>query len=586
MTPNDPQEVETRARMMVAVILSLLILFGFQFFFPSSKPVQNQASPQKTAELAVASSEVRIKNREEAVSEGGRISINGKKIKGSLSLTGARIDDLVLSNYYETGAHSKNVELLSPAGTPEAYYVEDGWLSGEPGIALPGAQTVWSFAPNSAREITSGGKPVVLQWNNEQGLIFEKAISLDDNYLFTVTQRVSNKTGKDVVLNAYHLTARANMPHDFKGFFVLHEGPLGFLGKERYEPQYKNLLKGDKVELENTKGWLGITDKYWLVALLPQPDQAFNARIMGTKDNDGHQRFQSDAVLSATTVKPGESTEETSHVYAGVKDLSLMQSYEDVHGFDKLELGIDFGMWYFITKPFYFLLHFLMHTTGSVAVSILLMTVIIRAAVFPLASKSFRSMAKMKLVAPKLKELQDKYKDDRTRLQMEIYELYRKEDVNPFSGCWPMFIQIPIFFALYKVILISVELRQAPFWGWIHDLSAPDPTTVFNLFGLIPWTPPAPLMIGAWPVLFCISMILQMRLSPPPADPTQAKIQEYFPYIVTVMMAQFASGLVIYWTWSNFLGTIQQYYILKKIGGHETSIIKGHADRRKKKHGQ
>lgn len=583
---KNPHEVEDRARLMGALVLSIIIMLGFHFFVikPQQERVQKQAAAVATQKqnAEIAKNDVKILPRADVVNAGGRIQIVGKQIRGSLPLKGARIDDILLNEHFTTTDNTDNVPLLSPAGTEDAYYVETGWLAAKEGMNMPGPDTVWHLASGSADKIVSGGPAVVLQWDNGQGLTFERSIALDEHYLFTVTQKVVNKTGGDVVLNAYHLAARHSLPHDFKGFFVLHEGPVGYIGNKLKEPSYKDLSKGDKIEVDNTDGWVGISDKYWLVALLPQKDKKFNARIMA--DTSGAKPvFQTDTVSPAVTVPMSGSAEDVSYIYAGVKDMPVMKTYEKDYGFNKLELGIDFGMWSFITKPFFYLLHFLMHTIGNVGAAILLMTVIVRTAVFPLASKSFRSMAKMKVVAPKLKELQEQYKHDKNKLQMEIFELYKKEDVNPFSGCWPMLIQIPIFFALYKVILISVELRHAPFWGWIHDLSAPDPTSVFNLFGLIPWTPPTALMIGVWPVLFCISMVVQKRLSPPLADPTQEKIQTYFPYIVTVMMAHFAVGLVIYWTWSNVLGTLQQYYILKKVGGEDTSLIRGHSGRRKKK---
>ena len=579
-----PKSAEDQARLIVALVLSLVILFGFNYIFaPNSahKKAEQQVA-EKQAEIA--KSPAKIASREDVLAASGRrIKITGDKVTGSLPLKGGRLDDLLLKGHYTTVEKKDNVPLLIPTGAPHAYYLEAGWIADDAGVKVPGANDVWSLAPGSATEITSAGKPVVLQWSNGQGLTFERAISLDKNYLFTVTERVRNNGSKPVTLNAYQAAARQGLPEGFSGFFVLHEGPIGFLNKELEDPAYKDLFKGDKITRAGVSGWLGMTDKYWMVALLPKPGTTFNARMVAQPD--GPQTiYQTDAVLPAKTIAPGESVEETVQIYAGVKDLSLIQSYQQTHGFDQLELSMDFGMWYFITKPFYYLLHLLQSMAGgSIAVAILLMTVIVRSAVFPLASKSFRSMAKMRIIAPQMKELQDKYKGDKQRLQMEIFELYKREDVNPFSGCWPIIIQIPIFFALYKVILISVELRHAPFWGWVHDLSAPDPTTLFNLFGLLPFTPPQMLMIGGWPILFCLSMVMQQRISPPPTDPTQEMVQQYFPFFITFMMAHFAVGLVIYWTWSNVLGTLQQYYILKKVGGEETSLIRGHASRRKKK---
>lgn len=586
---HNPNEAGDRARLILAIVISLVILFGFHFFV--DKPMQEaarqqrEAATQKTTSQKAAVAQVqgdKVVPRDQAVADGGRVPVVGGKVRGSVSLKGARLDDLLLNEHYTTVEKKENVALLSPSGTPAAYYVDSGWLANKTDVVLPGNETLWHFADGSPREVKAGGAPVVLQWDNGHGIVFERSFAVDKNYLFEVVQRIRNNTGAEIGFNAYHLVSRHSMPHDFSGFFVLHEGPVAFLNDELEEPDYKDLLKGETIEADKTSGWVGISDKYWSVTILPEPGTKFNARIMADKSG-ARPVYQADTVSTTFVAAPGAVIEEKSYVYAGAKNLGVIKTYQDKYGFRNLELSIDFGMWYLITKPLYYLLHFLIHAMGSVAAAILLMTVIVRGAVFPLANKSFISMAKMKNVAPQMKELQEKHKGDKAKLQMEIYELYKREDVNPFSGCWPMLIQIPIFFALYKVILISVELRHAPFWGWVHDLSAPDPTSVFNLFGLIPWTPPQPLMIGAWPLLFCLSMILQKRISPPMADPMQEKLHTYFPYFVTVMMAHFSVGLVIYWTWSNILGTIQQYYILKKVGGEDTSLIRGHAGRRKKK---
>ena len=587
--PRHPKDSEDQARLIVAVVLSLLVLFGFHHFYekPRAEQLQKQQQiemAQKKAAVAVSGAESGdiVRTRAEVVADTQRIPVTGKKISGSVSLKGARIDDLLLSDQFTAVGSKENVALLSPSGTLGAYYVENGWLFEGKDIAVPAADTVWSMAPGSPAEIVSGGPAVTLQWDNGQGVVFEQDIALDDNYLFTVTQRVKNNTANDVKFNTYHLAARSSLPVDFEGFFVLHEGPVGYLGGKLHEPDYKELDEGEKIELSGTEGWLGITDKYWLVGLLPEPGQKINARVIGSSAN-GKPHYQTDIVSAVYTTAPGQSAEGKIHVYAGVKNLHLIQAYEKQYGFKSLDLSIDFGIWYFITKPFFFLFHFLSGFFGNIGLAILGMTVLVRAAVYPLADKSFRSMAKMKSVTPQLKELQEKYGKDKEKLQAEIYSLYAREKVNPFSGCWPIFVQIPIFFALYKVILISVELRHAPFWGWIDDLSAPDPTSMFNLFGLIPWAPPSFLMIGAWPLLFCLTMILQKRISPPLPDKTQEQLQGMFPYVITFMLAHFASGLVIYWTWSNVLGILQQYYILKTVGGEDTSLIRGHRARRKKK---
>lgn len=590
--PINPNEGSDRKNMMIAVVVSLAILFGFHHFVdkPRQEKLRAQAiivaeQQQKAAASgtsAVAVDENAVKPRAKVLAADKRITITGSKVSGSLSLKGAMIDDLLLLNHYVDLSKKEHVALLSPSGTEHAYFTGSGWVAADSKTAVPDDESVWQLAANSPTSIEGGGKPVVLEWSNGSGLTFRKEISLDDSYLFAVTDSVTNNGASAVKLNRYALVSRRGMPEGYSGMFVLHEGPFGYLGGKEYDPSYKDLIKGEKTEVNAASGFLGITDKYWMVMLLPEPAAVVDARVTGERTHNAPTQFQSDVTYAASEVAAGATVDITSHVYAGVKNLATIKGYETAFGFNNLSLSMDFGMWWFITIPFYWLLHFLADQTGNIAIAILLMTVIVRAAVFNLAAKSFRSMAKMKVVTPMMKELQTKYADDKPKLQAEIFELYKREQVNPFSGCWPVLIQIPIFFALYKVILLSVELRHAPFWGWIHDLSAPDPTTIFNLFGLIPWSPPQMLMIGAWPVLFCLSMIIQKRLSPPMPDEMQEKIQGWFPYIVTIMLAHFASGLVIYWTWSNVLGVLQQYYILKKVGGEETSLIRGHVSRRKK----
>ncbi|HRJ67123.1 MAG TPA: membrane protein insertase YidC [Alphaproteobacteria bacterium] len=590
MKKYDPHEADDRARLMLAVVISLCIFLGFYFFVEKPKMEERRIAAEKSLELKKAERKAEVteadsaeRPRAEVIAEsGGRIAIRGARVTGSLALKGGRIDDLLLSEHFKHLDRQENVELLTPAGAHGSFYVEHGWLAGRSGVTLPGADTVWTLAADSPREIIGGGKAVVLEWDNGAGLTFRRSIRLDENFLFTVTQTVTNKTGETLDLNAYEMVARRGKPVDFSGFFVLHEGPVGFLGKDGIEPQYKKLEKGDKIEYENTSGWLGITDKYWMVSLLPTPDTRFNARIVGTPAA-GRFVYQSDIVGETKRLANGESAEVTSYVYAGVKEQPLIRSYEKLYNFKNLEYGIDFGMWHILTKPLFLLFHYLSSWTGSVAMAILLLTVVVRTFLFPLNNKSFRSMAKMRVLAPRMKEIQEQYKTDKAGMQMAFMELYKKEDVNPFSGCWPMILQIPIMFSLYKVILISVDLRHAPFWGWVQDMSAPDPTNLFNLFGLIPWDPPPPLYFGAWPILFLLTMIQLKRISPPMTDPMQEKLQAYFPYVISVLLAHFAAGLVIYWTWSNVLSILQQYYILKTVGNEDTSLLRGHSARKKKR---
>ena len=581
LTPHDPRDATDHNRMIIAVILSLVILLGYEMLFArDTPPPQPATQAEAVARTATLSQEAaKPLTREQALSGAGRIAIKGARVTGSLSLKGARLDDLSLNGHYKTVEKKEPVSLLNPSRAPHAFYAESGWVAERAGIAVPGPDTVWSLVRGSATVLESNGKPVVLQWDNGQGLVFERALTLDGNYLFSVTQRIINNTGESLSFNPYYLVSRTGRPPDFQGTYILHEGPIGYLGEKHVEASYNDLADGEKTEENGTHGWLGITDRYWMVTLLPQPGDTFNARIVG----DAAQHFQTDIVESTLTVAPGQTAENKVWVYAGVKDLGVMQSYQQQYGFRNLNLNIDFGIWFFITQPFYMLFHFLAGILGHIGFAILAITVLIRVALFPLATRSYISMARMKVIMPMLKEIQAKHKDDKVAMQMEIMDLYKRENANPFSGCWPLIVQIPIFFALYKVILLSAELRHAPFPGWVYDLSAPDPTNIFTLFGLIPWEPPGILHIGLWPLLFCLTMIVQKRLSPPMPDPVQEKIHTYFPYFITVMLANFAAGLVIYWTWSNTLAVLQQYYILRKYGQEEVSLLRGHHQRRKPK---
>lgn len=599
MRPNDPHSAEDRARTMIAVVLSLAILLAYYVFY--AKPHSDALRAQQVLEqekagathasapgaVPAAGKDATVKvSRSDALKETPRVPVEGKRIEGSIALKGARFDDIRLEEYFQDISKSAKVALLSPANSDHGYYVDNGWLSND-NTPLPGKDTLWTLSPNGAQSVKSGGKPVILTWDNGHGLKFETDIALDDDFLFTITQRVTNTGNAPLSLNPYHTTSRNSLPEDYRGFYALHEGPIGSFDGKTIDPQYKSLASSNGgYDLPDKTGWLGISDRYWLVTMLPKPDQHFNASIKGEKFGQPDQHYQADIVDATMTVKAGDTLEETSYLYTGAKSLKPIQKYQDTLGFKNFEVAFDFGIYYIITKPFYYLLTFLIQMSGNVGLGMLLMTVIVRGGMFPVASKSFRSMAKMRIVGPMMKELQEKYKDDKVALQAEVFELYKKYDVNPFSGCLPVFIQIPVFFALYKVILLSVELRQAPFWGWIQDLSSPDPTSIFNLFGLLPYAPPFSLTLGAWPCIYCVTMLLQKRISPPLPDPAQERMQTYFPYFFSLMMSQFPSGLVIYYSWSNLLGVLQQYYILKQVGGHDTSLLRGHSQRRKKKGGK
>lgn len=592
--PYDPHEPKDSSRMILAIIVSLLILFGFHHLYekPRIEALEQARSTSATAPAALDVAQAPTRQQAEhalAVASAPtekatapRLEIRGEKVFGSISLAGLRLDELYLTDYYETIERENKVKLLAPAGEEKAYYIESGWLADRQEVAVPNASSLWQFAPGSPR-VLEGSSQVTLQWNNGQGLIFERTIALDDQYLFTITQRVLNQGAATVTLYPYHLISRHSLPRDYTGMFVQHEGPIGYLEQDLQEPSYKDLRKGKNLSYEGVGGWAGFTDKYWLVSLIPDPNEKVRTRFVGAPKND-KEFYQADIMGAAVSIGPGQSAENTTHLFAGAKVLKTLKAYRDQLNVPNFDLALDFGMWYMLTKPLFVALVWLGEYFGHIGIGILVLTVLLRLAVFPLTNKSFKSMAGMKRITPQLKEIQEKYKDnpDRAKLQQEIMSLYQREKVNPFSGCWPMLVQIPIFFALYKVILISIELRHAPFWGWINDLSAPDPTSMFNLFGLIPWDPPQLLTIGGWPILFCLTMIAQKRLSPPMPDPVQERIQTLFPYFITLMLAHFAAGLVIYWTWSNFLGILQQYFILR-TSGNDVHLIKGHAERRRAK---
>lgn len=561
---------------ILAVILSIAILLGYQYFFmkpvpqqavpPQQPAVSDSAAPEAPAGVAPGGESAQpaqtFRTREEVVAEGDRVSIDTPRLKGSISLVGGRLDDLTLATYKETEQpDSPDVTLLSPSGAPKPYFVEMGWSTSDTAVKLPNAQTRWSA--NGAKLTPS--TPVELWWDNGEGLTFIRTLAVDERYVFTVTQRVENSTGRDVTLYPYGLIARVGLPK-LEGYSVLHEGPLGVVDGKLEEVKYDK-LKDTPFSATTTGGWVGITDKYWLTALLfdqgTQVQTKFTHRTAGGVD-----RYQVDYLAAGVTVPAGQSKEVTNRVFAGAKEVKTISAYEEKFGIDKFDRAIDFGWFYFLTKPFFYILDYLYKLFGNFGLAILGFVVLLRLAMFPLANKSYRSMNAMKRVQPELKKLQERHKDDKARLQQEMMSLYKREKANPMSGCLPMLIQIPVFFALYKVLFITIEMRHAPFYGWITDLSAPDPTNVFTLFGLIPWTPPELLHLGIWPLLMGISMWLLQKMSPTPPDPTQAKIMQFLPIIFTFMLAKFAAGLVIYWAFSNCLSILQQYVLLKTEKPH------------------
>ncbi|MBB43882.1 MAG: membrane protein insertase YidC [Rhodospirillaceae bacterium] len=499
--------------------------------------------------------------RSAAISRVKRLQIVGERIKGSISLNGGRIDDLILRGYRETvDPNSPEITLLSPIGAPKPYYAQFGWTALDKDISLPNDTTVWK----TNRSTLTPQQPVTLTWNNGKGLVFKRVISIDKNYLFKITQLVENKTSKSITLYPYGLISRTDVPETL-GFFILHEGLIGVFNGNLEELDYDD-LEDTKVETRTSQGgWLGITDKYWLMALIPNQKEKFTGSFRHNLTGNRH-KYQADFVGQGKIVPANSSASTTHQIFAGAKEVKLLDGYSEQHGIIRFDLAVDFGWFYFLTKPIFYVLEYFYRLLGNFGLGILLLTVLIKLAFFPLANKSYRAMSRMKQLQPKMMKLRERYPDNKQKLNESMMKLYREEKVNPAAGCLPIMIQIPVFFALYKVLFVTIEMRHAPFFGWIQDLSAADPTSMFNLFGLIPWNPPEILLIGIWPLLMGLTMWLQQKLNPAPADPIQQKIFMFLPIVFTFMLARFPAGLVIYWAWNNILSIAQQWYIMRRMG--------------------
>ena len=493
------------------------------------------------------------------------------KRQGSINLKGARIDDVVLKKYRKTvDPTSPNVVLLSPAGGPDAYYTEHGWVAGAgKDVSVPGPDTLWKAASDAPLTPQS---PLTLSYDNGKGLIFNRTIAVDENYVFTLTDAVANTTSEAVTLYPFALVSRHGLPQT-QGFFILHEGLIGVVADGSLEEiSYQEALDDPPATFKSNSGWLGITDKYWAAVVIPDQGKAFDARFAGTPGSLGQERFQTDYLMAPLTIAANSTGEAKGHVFAGAKEVNLVDGYASEFGIAKFDLLIDWGWFYFLTKPMFFALDYFYELVGNFGVAILIVTLLIKLVLFPLANKSYVSMSKMKKLQPEMQRIKERFGDDRTRMQQVMMEMYKKEKVNPASGCLPILVQIPVFFALYKVLFVTIEMRHAPFFGWIKDLSAPDPTSVFNLFGLLPFDPAhVPvighfLIIGAWPLIMGVTMWVQMRLNPAPPDPMQQKIFAWMPVFFTFLLAGFPAGLVIYWAWNNFLSVIQQSAIMHRQG--------------------
>ncbi|MBW7835757.1 MAG: membrane protein insertase YidC [Sphingomonadales bacterium] len=559
--------------LILAFVISLVILLGYDLLFMRPKMEAERARQVAQSEVAATPPAAAVgdlpsvretatpASREDVIKQAPRIAIRSAKLTGSVSLVGGRIDDLVLTDYrtsLQKGASA--VTLLSPVGSADAYFVDVGWaVAPGSGIDVPTADTVWS----SSDTVLTPGKPVTLTWQSPQGVTFTRTIAVDDNYLFTVTQGVDNGSDKTLSMAPFALASRRGAPAG-KATYILHEGPIGVFGETLVEKSYGEIEEEGRFTQQGAGGWLGMTDKYWLTALIPDQGHAYEGRFAFVGDN-GAKRYQVDYRLDARAIAPGQSSEVTSRIFAGAKVVSLLDDYEQKLGISRFDRGVDWGWFYWFTKPIFYTLHYFHNVMGNFGLAIMALTVLLKLAFFPLANKSYVAMNKMKQLQPKMQALKERCGDDKLRLQQEMMELYKKEQVNPMAGCLPILLQIPVFFALYKVLFVTLEMRHAPFYGWVHDLSAPDPLTVVNLFGLIPWDPPQLLAIGIWPILMGITMYIQQRLNPTPPDPIQAKVMMFLPLIFTFMLASFPVGLVIYWTWNNLLSILQQWVIMKRM---------------------
>ena len=558
--------MENQKNLFLAIIISMAIIFGFQLLVPQPEraPVTEDNNAQESVSLDIQStSSTLLLDREQVLEETIRITFDNSKIKGSINLEGGIIDDLVLEEYRETlDPTSDFITYLNPLGSQDAYYLDTGWVSPDSTIELPNNKSVWK-ADKSSIGIND---PVKLTWQNSQNIIFEKIITLDEHYLFSVDQRVINNSGKSFDLYPFGLSKRQGLP-EMQNFFILHEGPLSVTDGVLEEYDYDDLKDQKKIKLNSVGGWIGMTDKYWQTAIISDQNepvqQTYSYSFAENTDN-----FQTDLVGAKIVIGDGDNVSHNLKLFAGPKIVQVIEQYMDEYGVQEFDRSVDFGWFYFLTKPIFHVLEFIFGYVGNFGWSIVIFTLLMRICFFPLAQASFKSMAKMKKLGPELQRLKEQYGDDRAGMQKEMMALYKREKANPIAGCLPILLQIPVFFSLYKVLFVTIEMRHAPFIGWIHDLSAPDPLGLLTLFGFVDWNVPGIFQlfnIGIWPILMGISMFLQQKLNPAPVDKMQAKIFMFLPIVFTFVLGGFAAGLVIYWTTNNVLSMAQQYVIQRKI---------------------
>lgn len=575
--------MQQNKNVLLATVLSAVILLSWTWFYERPRIEKQEAQKKLTTQTKPIVETVKpvegkdgktvaavkpqeaipaLKNRDEilAQSANSRVKIESESLNGSISLKGARFDDLKLAKYFVTPEKKEEVVLLAPAESKERYFTDFGWVSSDASLETPKPDSLWK---SNGSKLTPEN-PITLSWKSSQNVEFFITVSLDENYMFDVTQTVKNHSGKEISLAAYGRVNRV-MGAVHPSNYVLHEGPIGVFSDVLHETSYQKMTKEKHQDFESKSGgWIGITDKYWLNSIIPDKDFSYKASFDYSISNHSS-IYNSEFVGQEFTIPQNEELKFDHKFFAGAKSVKLLDAYSEKYDIMLFDRAVDFGWFYFMTKPFFFIIEFLSSILGNFGLAILAMTVLIKLALFPMATKSYVAINKIKVLHPKIEELRTRFKDDKMALNRETMELYKREKVNPASGCLPILIQIPVFFALYKVLFVTLDMRQAPFYGWIHDLSAPDSTSIFNLFGLLPFKVSHTFTIGVWPILMGITMIIQQKLNPAASDPTQAKVLKWMPYILTFVLAAFPAGLVIYWTWSNTLSILQQWYISKKF---------------------
>lgn len=576
---------------MLATMLSVAVLIGWTWFVEmpkiekqeeQRKIAQQQASLKKEEDKAINKKVPAAKiaankkqpvivaqtlDRSKAIdhSQDLRVKVENNNLAGSINLVGARFDDLLLKNYYKTTKKEENVVLFSPSNSKERYFSDFGWISSDRSIELPTPNTIWQ----SNKDVLKPGQNIELSWSNKSDIEFVIEIAIDQDYFFDVKQLVRNNSNADIVIAPYGRVNRV-LSELGQAIYILHEGPIGVFDGILEEVSYGDLIEESSSSFSSKSGgWLGITDKYWMSTIVPDKEVEYKASFSHEGPNEDSKLFNVEYVGQEFLVKSGGEVEFNNHLYAGAKQVKLLDQYSTKYDIELFDRAVDFGWFYFLTKPFFFILQIFYKFLDNFGLAILAATILIKLLLFPMANKSYIAIGRIKKLQPKIEKIRKDFKDDKMAMNREMMDLYKREKVNPASGCLPALVQIPIFFALYKVLFVTIDMRHTPFYGWIQDLSAPDPTSIFNLFGLLPFEVSGFFSLGAWPIIMGITMVIQQKLNPPAADPMQAKILKWMPYIITLVLAAFPAGLVIYWTWNNILSILQQWFITKKLNKEE-----------------